>query len=121
VTVDRFSSTSDQAGLADTQRPVWIVDQGPAGGETAYVNTWALGRLAPGATKTFRWKVTAIQSGAHEISYRVSPGLTGRATVADVGRATGKLKVNISREPAQARVDPETGEVIRGESATAQP
>jgi hypothetical protein len=121
VTVDRFSSTSDQAGLADTQRPVWIVDQGPAGGETAYVNTWALGRLAPGASKTFRWKVTAVQAGAHEISYKVSPGLDGRATVADAASATGKFKVNISREPAQARVDPETGEVVRGEGATAQP
>ncbi len=121
VTVDKFSKTSDQAGLADTQRPVWIVDRGPFGGETAYVNTWALGPLKPGASKTFTWKVTAVQSGAQEVSYKVSPGLAGRARVADVAKASGKLKVDISREPAQARVDPETGEVIRGEGATAQP
>jgi hypothetical protein len=121
VTIDRFSSTSDQAGLADTQRPVWIVDRAPFGGETAYVNTWALGPLAPGASKTFTWKVTAVQDGAHVVSYKVSPGLDGRARVADATAASGKLKVNISREPAQARVDPETGAVIRGEGASAQP
>ena len=34
------------AGLADPARPVWIVDDGPRGGTTAYVNTWALGALA---------------------------------------------------------------------------
>ncbi len=119
VTVDRFSKASDQVGLADPQRPVWIVDRGPFGGETAYVNTWALGPLAPGDSRTFTWKVTAVQAGAQELSYKVSPGLAGRARVADPAAASGKLKINISREPSQARVDPETGEVIRGEGAVA--
>lgn len=121
VTVDRFTSTSDQAGLADTQRPVWIVDRGPEGGETAYVNTWALGPLAPGASRTFTWKVTAIQAGTYEIKYKVSPGLAGRARVDPSSTSKGKLRVNISRNPSQARVNPETGAVERGAGATAQP
>ncbi len=119
VTVDRFSKASDQAGLADAQRPVWIVDRGPFGGETAFVNTWALGPLAPGESKTFTWKVTAVQAGAHDIAYKVSPGLDGRARVADPARAAGTFRINISQKPAQARVDPKTGEVIRGEGAVA--
>jgi hypothetical protein len=117
VTVDSFTKASEQTGLADPQRPVWIVDRGPVGGETAYVSTWALGALAPGQSKTFTWKVTAIQSGTHEVSYKVSPGLDGKAKVADASAAAGKFSVRISDRPAQARVDPETGEVIRGQSA----
>lgn len=119
VTVDSFSKSLDEAGLADQQRPVWIVDQGPAGGDTAYVNTWALGALAPGQSKTFTWKVTAIQAGAQSVSYKVSPGLDGKAKAADPSAVSGKFTVNISKKPAQARVDPDTGAVIRGQSASA--
>lgn len=115
VTVDSFSKTSDQAGLADNKRPVWIVDEGPVGGDTAFVNTWALGKLEPGATKTFTWKVTAIQAGTQKVSYKVSPGLDGKATPADAEKAAGSFTVSISRKPAQASVDPETGAVIRGD------
>ena len=75
VTVDSFSTRSQQQGLADPQRPVWIVDEGPTGGTTAYTNTWALGSLAPGKTRTFTWKVTAIQPGNHTVKYRVAAGL----------------------------------------------
>ena len=35
-------------GAADPQRPIWIINAGPIGGRTAYVNTWALGPLKPG-------------------------------------------------------------------------
>lgn len=115
VTVSSFSKAVNQAGLADQQRPVWIVDKGPAGGDTAFVSTWALGELAAGASKTFTWEVTAIQSGTHRLTYKVSPGLDGKANPADAGAASGTLTANVSKEPAQARVDPETGAVIRGD------
>lgn len=113
VTVDSFSSSTKDASLADPQRPVWIVDEGPLGGDSAYVRTWALGPLAPGASKTFTWKVTAIQPGTHTVSYRVSPGLNGKARAGGSGRTSGSFTVDISRKPAQARVDPATGAVIR--------
>jgi hypothetical protein len=79
VTVDSFSTRSQQQGLADPERPVWIVDEGPTGGTTAYTNTWALGKLAPGKTRTFTWKVTAIEPGTHTVKYRVAAGLNGKA------------------------------------------
>jgi len=119
VTVNSFSKASEQAGLADSQRAVWIVDRGPVGGETAYVNTWALGALGAGESKTFTWKVTAVQAGKHEVTYKVSPGLDGKATAADPDAASGAFNVDISNKPVQARVDPETGKVIRGEGARA--
>lgn len=113
VTVDSFSKATKDASLADPNRPVWIVDEGPAGGDTAYVNTWALGALAPGATRTFTWKVTAMQAGTQTVHYTISPGLNGKAKVADVSKTSGSFTVAISKRPAQARVDPDTGAVIR--------
>jgi hypothetical protein len=115
VTVDSFTTRSQQAGLADPNRPVWIVDEGPVGGTTAYTNTWALGRLAPGATRTFTWKVTAIQPGTHTVKYRVAAGLNGKARAKVNGRDDfqGSFTVAISGKPAQSTVDPDTGKVIR--------
>lgn len=114
-----FSVRSNRRDLADPNRPVWIVDEGPVGGGTAYTNTWALGALKAGESRKFVWKVTAVRSGTHEVRYRVAAGLNGKAKVqADGGSAAeGSFRVNISREPAQATVDPETGEVIRSDEA----
>ncbi len=78
VTVNGFDTRIRQQGVADPSRPVFVIngrpksigtfpetkEDGPVGGETAYVNTWALGRLGPGKTKTFKWNVTAVRPGA---------------------------------------------------------
>ena len=119
LTVDGFSRASEQSGLSDPNRPVWIVDDGPRGGVTAYTNTWALGRIPPGETKTFEFKVTPVKPGTHEVSYRLSAGLDGnaKARVSGGGRPEGKFSVKVEREPAQSRVDPDTGEVIRDTQA----
>lgn len=106
-----FSTRSNRADLADPNRPVWIIDDGPVGGGTAYTNTWALGELAAGQSKKFVWKVTPVRSGSYEVEYRVSAGLDGKAK-AD-GDTAGTFNVSVSNKPAQARVDPETGAVIR--------
>jgi len=115
VTVDAFTRESDQSGLADPTRPVWIVDNPPRGGDTAYVNTWALGRLAPGQTKTFTWDVTAVVPGTHTVKYRVAAGLDGKAKAQLSGGAApeGSFTVDVSGKPAEATVDPETGKVVR--------
>jgi hypothetical protein len=115
VTVDSFTRRSEQAGLADPNRPVWIVDQEPIGGTTAYTNTWALGQIPPGSTKTFEWKVTPVRAGSYRLTYRVAAGLNGnaQARLASGQRPQGSFVVNVSRAPAQSRVDPKTGAVIR--------
>ena len=119
LTVDGFSRASEQAGLADSNRPVWVVDDGPRGGVTAYTNTWALGRVPAGETKTFEFKVTPVKPGEHEVTYRLSAGLDGKAKarIAGGGRPEGKFAVTVSREPSQSRVDPDSGEVIRDPQA----
>jgi hypothetical protein len=115
VTVDSFSMRSQQPGLADPSRAVWIVDDAPSGGTTAYTNTWALGRLAAGQTRTFTWKVTAVQPGTHTVKDRIAAGLDGKAKARVNGRDDyqGSFTVAISGKPANARVDPDTGKVIR--------
>jgi hypothetical protein len=115
VTVTSFASRSEQAGLADPERAVWIIDDGPRGGDTAYTNTWALGRLAPGQTRRFVWRVTAVQPGTHTVKWQVAAGLNGKAkaTLADNRAPAGSFTVDISDKPSQARVDPDTGKVVR--------
>ena len=114
VTVDGFSRRSEQPGLADPSRPVWIIDEPPRGGVTAYTNTWALGRVPAGETKEFVWKVTPVKSGRFEVKYRVAAGLDGKAKAVLAGgdRPAGSFDVSISREPDQSRVDPDTGDVV---------
>jgi uncharacterized membrane protein YgcG len=121
--------------LADSSRPVWIVNRGPGaqpgqtvegnysngGGVTAYTNTWALGSLAPLATATFTWDVTAVVAGRHTIAYRVAAGLNGKAIAQDPqgGVPQGTFTVNVPRLAPQSRVDPNTGRVIRSPPAVA--
>ncbi|MCW2991139.1 MAG: hypothetical protein JWM73_1733 [Solirubrobacterales bacterium] len=122
VTVEPgFTVRSNRQDLADPNRPVWIVDDGPVGGGTAYTNTWALGPLKAGETKRFVWKVTPVRSGSHEVRYRIAAGLNGKAKAQAAGgdAAEGSFNVNITQKPSQATVDPNTGEVIRSDKSTA--
>ena len=79
-----------------TRRPIWVVEPGPGtipkrlvqsqvisppgGGQTAYVNTWALGPLAPGRTRTFLWQVAPVKGGLHTVHFTIAAGLAGKAT-----------------------------------------
>jgi hypothetical protein len=110
-----------QPGLANTSRAVWIINRSPgpcayncraggAGGAvTAYSNTWALGRLAPGATARFQWAVTAVQAGRHVVAWQVAAGLDGnaRAVLADGSQPRGTFAVEIGSAPPRYYVKPD--------------
>lgn len=110
-----FGQRVDDSRLSDNARPVWIVNEGPPGGDSAATNTWALGRLGAGETKTFTWKVTAVEAGSYTLRYRISPGLAGKAKLASGGRTDGLFKVTIDDKPVPARVN-DKGQVVRGEA-----
>lgn len=132
VTVDSFSYTSAYPRLSASKRPVWIVNTGPGvvptrpvqtaevnppgGGETAFVNTWALGVLAPGASRIFVWRVTPVKAGMHTIHYTVSAGLDGnaRTRLAGGGLATGSFVARVAPAPPPTHVNPQTGRVVPG-------
>jgi hypothetical protein len=107
-----FGQSDVLAGQADSTRPIWVLDEGPKGGDTAYVNTWLAGRMAAGETKELTWSLVASRAGTYTIDYRVFPGLTGKATAAG-DRAGGSFTVRILDEPVPARVG-EDGKVERG-------
>jgi hypothetical protein len=127
VTLDSFSYVDRYPNESAPQQPVWIVDEGPGrdpkpavpsqavdppgSGSTAYVNTWALGRLAPHATATFVWHVTPVKSGVHRVDYQVSAGLAGNAhaQLQGGGVPAGHFTVAIAARPHPKHVNPATG------------
>lgn len=108
-----FAQSRDDEGLADPSRPVWIVDRGPVGGETAYTNTWTLGRLNAGQLKTFEWRVTAVKAGDYQVGYTISPGLDGKAKLAAGTEGKGIFMVTVDGEPSEARVADDGRTVVR--------
>jgi hypothetical protein len=106
VTVKSFDQTKNDPTLSDPRRPQFIVNRGPAGGDTAYVGTSALGPLKPGETKTFKWDVTAVVAGKYSLKYAVAAGLDGkaRAILAGGGTPKGIFTGTISNKAPQAKV-----------------
>jgi hypothetical protein len=115
VTIDSFSARSEQAGLADPEQAVWIVQLPPGGGTTANAATWALGPVQPGETRRFRWRVSPVQAGTHKLRWRVAAGLGGRAEAVLKGNRSpeGEFTVAISSRAPSSRVVPATGAVVR--------
>jgi hypothetical protein len=112
-------SGAGQPILASRSRPGWIIDQapgpcgyscknrGPGGAATAYTDTWALGRLAPGQTAKFDWHLTAVQAGSYMVQYQVAAGLNGyaKAVTAANKPASGSYAVTITPAPRSAYVE----------------
>jgi hypothetical protein len=98
--------------LASSERPVWVLDKGPTGGDTADARVWDAGPLFPGQEKTMTWHLVAARAGTYTVAYRVFPGLTGKAKAAR-GRTSGVFRVRILDKPVAAHVAP-GGRVVRG-------
>jgi hypothetical protein len=107
-----FGLRSLNSNQSDSTRPIWVLDRGPKGGDTAYVNTWSAGTMAAGETRELTWQLVAVKAGTYTIDYRVAPGLAGRARAAQ-GHTSGSFSVTIKDEPVPARVGGD-GQVVRG-------
>jgi hypothetical protein len=107
--VEAFGSRLDEAGLASRSRPVWIVDDGPVSGDTAYANTWALGSIRPHDKRSFTWRVVPVRPGRYTLRYRLTGSTTGRSQLrlADGDAARGSFTVHVSGKPAEVRVTPD--------------
>jgi hypothetical protein len=111
-----FGQGSHDPELADSARPVWVLERGPYGGDTASVNTWSAGSLRPGESRLMTWRVVAARAGTYTVSYRVAPGLTGKGRAASDVRSSGRLRVRIADQPVPATVG-DDGQVVRGGAA----
>jgi len=132
ATVDSLNYTPNFPELAASKRPIWAIERGPGqparppvetqevsipgGGQTAYVNTWALGPLPAKHTETFYWLVVPVKSGAYTVHWAFSAGLAGKAKarLAGGGPAGGHFHVVIAPVPPETHVDPKTGQVVPG-------
>ena len=117
LTVDGLSDLEAQPESMDPSRPIWVVDVGPVGGKTAYVNTWALGPLRSGDERTFTFVLTAVRSGAHVVRYRAGAGLDGNAiarTPADE-IPEGSFTVRVMHRARSSSVNPRTGAVVESQ------
>jgi len=119
---ESFSVRSEQPGLADPSRSVWILENGypkyagetaPAGADAAQTKTFSFGPLEPGATKNIVWELTPVIAGTYTIQYRIQAGLQGKAKAVTNGGSLpeGEFVVQISDVPPQTRVD-DAGNVV---------
>jgi hypothetical protein len=120
-----FDIRSDQPGLANPNRPVWILEnkypreqgtpppKGISGGFRAQTNTFGFGPLEPGEEKSIVWRLTPVQAGSYTLSYIVEAGLDGNAkAVTSTGdEVKGEFVVKISDVPPKARVN-DAGKVV---------
>lgn len=130
VSLSGLGDQSANPALSDPSRPVFIIngrskelgtfaeskERAPAGGETAYVGTWALGPLRAGREKTFRWNVTAVRPGPFRLGYRVAAGLDGKARAVGEGgsRTRGLFTGTVDDTPPDTRVGEDGRSVVEG-------
>lgn len=131
VTVEGFDFEKDDETLSDSSRPQFAVngvpreiggfpeakDATPLGCDTAYVNTWACGRLRAGDEKSFRWSVTAVKAGKYRISYSVAAGLYGNARAVGAGGGgapRGSFTGTVSDAAPEVRVGDDGKTVVEG-------
>jgi hypothetical protein len=126
-----FNVRSAQEGLADPNRPVWILendypkvleagdslkdlDSAPtAGAETSSTNTYTFGELAAGEEIETVFRVTPVVAGTFTVHYEVAAGLDGKArAVTDTGEPVeGEFVATITDRPQASKVD-EQGNVV---------
>jgi hypothetical protein len=139
VTIDSFYYSSSAPELASRARPIWVIEEGPGeiparavqseavsppgGGQTAYVETWALGALSPGGERTFTWRVVPVKPGRRTLHFLVAAGLAGKARAASASGASvgGEFNVEIAGAPPATHVDPKTGRVVAGAYSPGSP
>jgi hypothetical protein len=120
--IQPFSIFDKQPGLADPDRPVWVLENNypklageikTAGAETANDKTFNFGPLKPGNTVNAVWKVTPVKAGVFTVDYQVDAGLEGKAkaVTSDGGPPTGSFVVKISDKPPNTIVN-DNGDVV---------
>ncbi|MBK5232656.1 MAG: hypothetical protein JJE13_06710 [Thermoleophilia bacterium] len=117
-----FAYHDDQVGLAQSQRPVWVLEEGypklagtigRGGAATSNRRTFNFGEVEAGDTAEMIWRVVAVKPGEHRISYQVNAGLSGEAHALDASGepAEGVLPSFISAKPILTKID-DKGKVV---------
>jgi hypothetical protein len=107
VTIDGFNYRKEATDIGDPDRPIWAVDEAPANSTTAFTNTWAVGPVGAGQTRTLVWKVSAVRAGTYTVRFKVSAGLQGKAkaTLPDGSPPSGSFIARVSDKTHPVKVD----------------
>jgi hypothetical protein len=117
-----FGLRDPQVGLAQPERPVWVLAQTyprlhgsskPGGASTSSPKTFSLGELKPGETTDAIWKLSAVRSGKYTLLYNIDAGLSGNAKAkTDNGvRPGGSFATEITERLPETEVT-EDGEIV---------
>jgi hypothetical protein len=117
-----FGVHDPQAGLAQADRPVWVLaatyprllgSDKSGGASTSSRKTFSFGPLKPGATTKAVWKLSAVKAGHFTLRYAAAGGLSGTAKAQTHGGVAtgGSFATEISSVPPDTEVN-DSGEVI---------
>jgi hypothetical protein len=117
-----FGVRDPQAGLAQPERPVWVLAQTyprlagssePGGATTSNRKTFDFGPLKPGGTINAVWKLSAVRAGKFTLVYRVDAGLSGSARAVTKGDVApgGSFATEVSAALPETEVT-DSGEIV---------
>ena len=117
-----FAVHTTQPGLANGDRPVWVLSArsprlngstASAGAETSAPKTYSFGAVKPGKSVEAVWKLSAVRPGKYTLGYEIEAGLTGdaRAKTSSGVRPGGTFVTDISTELPETEVNG-AGEIV---------
>lgn len=117
-----FGVHDPEAGLAQPDRPVWVLashypkragDPAAGGAETSSVKTFSFGPLKPNKSVVGIWKLSAVKAGDYKLLYNIDAGLSGTAKAKTAAGKTpgGSFAVKIVTPPPNTIVT-DSGEVV---------
>jgi hypothetical protein len=115
-----FAVRDPQPGLAQPDRPVWVLAEHypklagsskPGGAEGAALKTFTFGPVKPGETTEAVWKLSAVRKGSFRVLFSV--GSTGEVKLetADGAKPGGSFAATISPEVQNVTVNG-AGEIV---------
>jgi hypothetical protein len=117
-----FGIHDPQAGLAQSDRPVWVLSETyprlvgssePGGATTSNRKTFSFGPLKPGKTVDAVWKLSAVKAGEFTLLYRVGAGLSNEVKAETAGGVApgGSFVTEITQQLPETEVT-DSGEVV---------
>jgi hypothetical protein len=117
-----FGVHDPQAGLAQSDRPVWVLSETyprllgssePGGASTSNRKTFSFGPLKPGKAVNAVWKLSAVKAGDFTLLYRVGAGLNSDVKAETDGGVApgGSFVTEITQQLPETEVT-DSGEVI---------
>jgi hypothetical protein len=117
-----FAVRDPQPGLANPDRPVWVLaatyprlagSSKPGGAATATPRTYSFGPLKPGKSVEAVWKLSAVRAGKYTVSYEVAAGLDAETRAKTSGGVPpgGSFVTDISTELPETEVNA-AGEIV---------